>query len=669
MEILDYVLVNAPGAVLKQRLLDKGISADISSSFETAIYQPLFSITAKNADKAREEEFINTIKEVLTEVVNDGINEDMIDAAINFYEFRYREGDFGSYPKGLNYYLSMLDSWNYDDDKPFIHVKLCKIFDWFRTIDKQEYFRGIVDKYLLNNKFAASVTLNPDKEIEAIHRQEEMDRIKAYTDSLTPEEFANIERDTKALKDYQDEPSSTKDLEKIPLLSVDEIEKKAHPFTYDVNELNGVKLVEENLFTNGIGYLTLAFDCKSVEDELLPYLGLLHTAIGLMDTENYPYADFTSAVNANTGGIYTDILIRENVENSDKMDIYLAVKAKAFYDKFKKVEELTSEMLFKTDFSDKKRLKEIVARTRSQKEDTMLVAGHITSSAYSMSQFSKSRYYSGLTMGYDFFSFIKDLDDNFEIKSDDAIEKLNKLVKLVFNKDNLVINLTSESDKDIKARESLTVLIEKLPKIDLPLANRKFTKKHVNTGLTSAAQVQYVARTGNFKDSGLEYTGALKVLKIIFSYDYLWLNVRVKNGAYGCMSDFTRNGDAFMVSYRDPKLAETIDIFEGAAAYTEKFEASNREMDKYIVGTIGSIDSPLMPNREGARAFDAYLTGATSEMIQKERDEILSCKPETIRDLAPIVKAAIDENYLCVVGNAVKITENKDLFNEIKPLS
>ena len=167
----------------------------------------------------------------------------------------------------------------------------------------------------------------------------------------------------------------------------------------------------------------------------------------------------------------------------------------------------------------------------------------------------------------------------------------------------------------------------------------------------------------------MDYTGALKVLKVIFSYEYLWLNVRVKGGAYGCMSDFARNGDAFMVSYRDPNLSETNRIFEGAADFTANFEASERDMDKYIIGTIGAVDSPLTPAREGERAFDAYLTGADNEMIQKERNEILSCSVDTIKGLAPIVKAAMDEDYFCVVGNARKIDDNKDLFDEIRPLS
>lgn len=208
----------------------------------------------------------------------------------------------------------------------------------------------------------------------------------------------------------------------------------------------------------------------------------------------------------------------------------------------------------------------------------------------------------------------------------------------------------------------------RIEKSDMPACERKYTPANVKTGYTSASQVQYVARCGNFRDGGYEYTGALRVLKVIFSYDYLWINVRVKGGAYGCMSGSYRNGDMYMVSYRDPNLRKTNDIYENAADYLEHFDVSDRDMVKFIIGTIGDMDTPMNPAAKGTRSFGAYICNTDYESLKKERGQVLDCNVERIRELAPLVRCAMDENYFCVVGSSKEINKESELFDKIQPL-
>ena len=668
MDILDYCLIQAPGAILKQTLTDRGIANDISSSFETSLYQPVYTITAKNADPEREGEFLEIIKEVLSGILENGLDEDMVEAGLNFYEFRYREADFGTYPKGLIYNLAMLDSWIYDDAKPFIHLDSGKIFVHLKEMDKQEFFKNIIRTYLIENNTAACVTLVPDTSLDEKRIRAEQQRIDEYLSGLSEEEKKKLYEDTLSLEAYQDEESSPEELEKIPLLSLDDIDREPVLIEYEESEIEGVKYIKEDIFTNGIAYLTLDFDCAAVPEDLLPYTGLLNIVIGLMDTENYTYAGLTNAINKNTGGIFTDISIRRNVEDYSDMRIFFDIKAKALYAGIDKVAELTREMIFKTDFSDKKRLKEIIAKTQSQLEDTVMSAGHTTAASLALSQFSNSRHYGSVMRGYSFFKFLQELYIDFDARAGETIEALNRLIKIIFNKNNLIINMTAD-ERGFKASEdAVKSILASLPDEEPALQERSFEKEHTNKARTSAAQVNYVARAGNFKEDGFEYTGALRVLKTIFSYEYLWMNVRVKGGAYGCMSEFGRSGDAFMVSYRDPNIKETNDIFENASQFVKEFAVNRRDMDKYIIGTIGSLDTPLTPSARGARAFDAYLKNMTNDILRQERKEILSTDQETIRSLHGIVQSVLDKNYLCVVGNVEKIGENKGLFDEIKAL-
>ena len=670
MDVLDYVLITAPGAVLKQALLDAKIATDISSSFETSLYQPVFSIIAKNAKADDEEKFLEIIKNVLNEINENGFNDDMINAGINYLEFRYREADFGAYPKGVIYNLAMLDSWMYDELQPFIHIDSGKIFEKLRSTDKQKYFKEILNKYLINNKNAASVTLVPDTGLDKKRREREAQIIKEYAEGLSADEFKKLAKDTEHLKEYQSEGSTPEELATIPLLSIDDIDKEPIPVEYDMYMLGETRLIYEDIFTNDIDYVTFAFDCQCVPEHLLPYLGLLNIVLGLMDTKNYKYADFSSQVNIHTGGIYSDISTRRNVKNYADMRIYFDIKAKALSKKLEYINKLSLEMILETGFEDKKRLKEIIAKTRSQLEDAVLSAGHTTASTIALAQVSNSRYYASITRGYGFFKFLEKIDDDFDEVADETIDILNRLKDLVFSRRNLIINLTSDKESLENARSVFEDFLEQLPLKeveDIPLEFKRMENE--NIALTSPSQVNYVARAGNFLDAGYKYTGALRVLKTIFSYDYLWNNVRVLGGAYGCMAEFGRSGDTYMVSYRDPNIKETNDIFEAAPEYIKNFEGTDHDMTKYIIGTIGALDTPLTPSAKGIRAFDAYLKNVTTDMLRTERKEILSADVETIRGLSDHVSAVLKEDILCAVGNAEKIEEHKDMFDRVKPLA
>jgi Zn-dependent M16 (insulinase) family peptidase len=289
--------------------------------------------------------------------------------------------------------------------------------------------------------------------------------------------------------------------------------------------------------------------------------------------------------------------------------------------------------------------------------------------SYGTAQFSTTGYYSDKISGYESYVFIKNLEKHYDEMKETIAEKLGECTKYIFSKDNLIVSATiDEEGFDKNLKKSMADFTDKLPVSDAPVVKREFVPRKVKTGFTSSSQVQYVARCGNFIDKGYHYTGALRVLRTIFSYEYLWVNVRVKGGAYGCMSGFNRNGDIYMVSYRDPNLRKTDEIFQNAGDFVAKFDASDRDMLKYIIGTIGILDVPKNPAAKGTRSFSAYMCNTTFELYQKTRDEILSADVEAIRELAPLIKDTMSENYLCVVGNQSTIEQENDMFDEVEPL-
>lgn len=669
MDILDYALVLAPGAPLKQALIDAGIGTDIYSDFESSIYQPIYSIVAKNANADKKDEFVKVVNETLTKLRDEGINPRLLLAALNYYEFKYREADYGPFPKGLMYYLNMNDSWFYDETKPFVHVKEGKIYAELREEIDKGYFENLIDKYLLNNNHKLILTLNPKKGLDEARRQKEAKRLADYKATLTDEQLEEIIKSTKELKEYQDTPSSQKDLETIPMLKLSDIEKNPEKLYIDKREVNGVDVVFSDLFTNKIAYSLLSFDCKDVPDELIPYVGLLSTVMTSMDTKNYSYQELTNEININSGGIRTDgAAIYSDKDDLDKFTIRYELKGKSLYNKLDFIFDMYKEIIYTTKFDDYKRLKEILARSKSRLEGSMVSAGNTVAVMNTLSQFSKKAHYSNLMKGYQYYSFIEHLNANFDELKETIVSKLNELVSYIFNKDNLIVHITADDEGYELFEKSLKKFLEDVPDNKYEVAKREYVPKKVKTGFTSSSQVQYVAMCGNYIKEGYEYTGALKVLKVIFSYDYLWINVRVKGGAYGCNSSFLRNGDMYLSSYRDPNLKETIDIFKKAYEYVENFDVSDRDMLKYIIGTISDLDTPLNPSAKGIRSFSAYLSNADYDTFAKERKEILECDVKAIKALAPIVKLAMEQDYLSVVGNQQVIQDNKEIFDEVKPL-
>ena len=292
-------------------------------------------------------------------------------------------------------------------------------------------------------------------------------------------------------------------------------------------------------------------------------------------------------------------------------------------------------------------------------------AGHIVAANRLFSYFSPIGKYEEVLSGLEFYKFIEDLEENFDSKVDEIINNLTEVSDLIFNRKNLILSAALE-EKDYKITEKeLENFISKLSDKDLPIKEYKFEIGSKNEGLMTQGDVQYVVKGCNYRELGYEYKGSLQVLKTIQSLDYLWSNIRVLGGAYGSFASFGRSGNMFFGSYRDPNLKETLEIYDKAEEYLRNFKADEREMTKYIIGTISNFDMPLTPSLIADKSVSYYLSNVTQEDVQKEREEVLSCTVEDIRSFADMLRDAMKQNYVCVLGNASKIKQNKDVFKEL----
>lgn len=667
-QILGYVLFGMPGAQIKKALLDEKIGKDVYHSYDNGINQPIFSVIVNGSNPEEQELFIAFLNRELEKVVKEGIDEKVLRAAINFFEFKYKEGNFGRYPKGLIYGLQMFDSWLYDDEKPFIHLHTNEIFASLKEKIGTGYFEELIDKYLLHNTHKSYVMIEPKKGLTKEIEDTVKEKLASFKESLTTEEKEEIIKKAEELRIYQDTPSTKEDLETIPLLSIDDIEKKSEPIEYEEREVSGVPVIYSERFTNGIAYMKLSFSLKNLPLSMLPYASLLANVYRLVDTEEHTYQQLTTEINLNMGGWSTDTEVVPTLKKEEKTLPLFEVSAKSFYDQISNVFAMTKEILFESKIDDKERLREIISQMKNQLQQRNNQAGHASAANRALSYISESACVKEIMEGIDFYLFIKNLEENFDAEYENLAKGLNDVRQMIFTKENLMMNYTADEFPQEVMSQELDALMNHFYQTKEVVDSQTPKLEVKNEGFKTSSKVQYVAKAGNFAQKGFQYTGALRVVQVMFSYDYLWQNVRVKGGAYGCMSGFSRNGNAYFTSYRDPNLAGTLGVYEKAWEYLAHFDADDRDMTKYIIGAIGNLDTPQEPPAKGAFMFRAWQMGLTTEMIQKERDELLATNQETIRGLAPLMKAAFEEEVLCVIGNENRLEEEKDRFKELQSI-
>ncbi len=667
-DVLDYALVSSPGAPVKQALIDAGIGDDVYGSYDAGILQPVFSFVAKNANASQADEFESIIENTLKEVVKTGINKEALLAGINSSEFKFREADFGQFPKGLLFGLNCLDSWLFDDMKPFIHLECLGTFAKLRKAVDTDYFEKLIQEYLLDNTHGSSVTVKPKRGLGNEREEALAKELSDYKASLSDEEIKKLIEDTEHLKKYQEEPSSDEDLRKLPMLTRADMKKNAMPFSNIEDELLDVKVVRHDIESNGIDYISFLFDAGDFAQSELGYLGFFTNALGLVSTEKYSYTDLANATNIYTGGISTGTASHPDIKDRNNFVFKFEVKLKVLEKNLDKALELMEQMLLSSDFTDTKRLGELVAQIKARLQANLSSSGHLVAAMRSMSSFSRYALYQDELKGVAFYRSICHIEKELSESPKSVSDKLAAIAKKLFARNRMLISFTGNNEAYGNAKPSLEKVIAGFNKMSA-VGNQ--AEVHFNTAkeaFIDASQIQYVAKTGDFICEGYEYTGALRLLRIILSYDYLWINVRVKGGAYGCMNTFLRSGESYFVSYRDPNLSDTLDVYDRIPEYIKSFSPDERDMTKYIIGTFSALDTPMNPEAKGSRSLSAYLEGITYEQIQKERNEILNAQPEDIRRLADLVEAVLKKDSICVIGNENMIKESAGLFENVEKL-
>ncbi len=667
LEILEHALLQSSAAPLRKALVDAHIGMDVDCNFEEELLQPMFSIIINSSEPDRAEKFCSLVLDKLRELRDQGIDRTLLRASVNLLEFRLREADFGAAPKGLIYGLRCMRSWLYEGD-PASYLYYESLLKEIKDGLENGYFEQLIDTCFLKNPHKTLLVFKPSRTMAAEREKALEERLAARKAELSAQELQKIIETTEKLKKRQQEPEKLENLAKIPLLHRSDIRKDADLYPLEERFSGDTKVLFSDVETNGIVYFSLYFDASRIPQDKLHYAYLLAELLGSVDTKRHGYEDLTNLINLNIGGLGLSLNAYSKSGDMDAFQPKLKVKAKALESKIPSLCDILAEILTESTFDNRKRIRELIEQEIVGMELSMQRSAHQLVASKIASYISRAGAYNEAG-NLPFYRFLKNLLAHFDERFEEMSGILEEMLPCLINRQGLMVGVTSNETVYKDLEKELPGLLKSFSDRAYPSIQYQYPCKSLNEGLMSSSRVQYVAKGANFLRLGYEYSGCCSVLETILRYDYFWNRIRVQGGAYGAFTSFQRSGFMYFGSYRDPRLTETLDVFDGTADYLRNFDVSDREMDKYVIGTMSQVDTPLTPQMKGEAAITSHIRGVSYEDRQKSRREILGISQQDIRSMADLVEDCMKADYMCVFGNEELMKEHKDIFGSLSSVT
>ena len=411
----------------------------------------------------------------------------------------------------------------------------------------------------------------------------------------------------------------------------------------------------------------------------MPLLPLFSRLLREAGTEKYDEVALTRRIGATTGGISTSYLsdlkhTPGKVSNPDDALFYLTIRGKAVKDNVPELFDIFQDLLLNSKITEnKKRALEILKETKIRAEASIISNGHSYAATRLSSSLSLVGYFSELTGGLTYVRSLGDLISQAENDWEGLSQRLARIRSAIIKKRNYVINLTA--DKSITSFTMPTVekFINSLPPANAasvaskPYASwdRQSLASDKNEGFSMPSQVNYVVKGATVLKPGEPVNGAFSVVTSYLSKGLLWEKVRVMGGAYGGFARFGDTSGRFLfMSYRDPNLAKTLDIYDSAADYLKSAEISEEDVLQTVIGCTGDLDSPMTADQKGFSSMVRFLKGEALSDRQKYRDEVLRTSIRDFKSFADKLSIVKTDGRAIVFGSEASLTQANEVLPE-----
>ena len=664
--ILSHLLLGTSASPLRKALLESELGSEvIGGGFDDNRFETTFAVGLKGTEASNEDKIIRLIFSTLKNLVDDGIETNMVKSAVNSIDFKLRESNFGGFPKGIVYNIQTLASWLYGSD-PFMHLKYDKLMKKIKRKSNEKYFENMIDKYLLNNNHQSVMLAKPKPDLEKKKEAKVRKSMKILKASMSQNDIEKLVQKTQELQAMQVKPDPPEALEKLPSLDIKDITVKSERFPMELKRESEPKILFHDLFTNNIAYIQIGFDALSIPLDKVPYLSLVGNLVLGMGTQKHSYMEISQLLGIHTGGLRSWHFTSAEVNDHKKILSHIFFSGKCLMKNIDHLFDIWEEVILEYDFNNPKRLIEIIKSSKASMEDSVLSSGnHYVLSRLNSYQ-SIIGQYNELTDGISYFRFLEKLLDRAEKNIDEVADEFKAITQCLFTKENIFVNITAPESNYKKIENKVVGLSQKLSSKKQSPTKLIFKTSPTNEAFLTASSVQFVGKGINLFELGMEYSGRFDVLNAVLRTCFLWDRVRVQGGAYGSQSSFdSYSGDYGLVSYRDPNLTETLDIYDQIGDYLETLDISDKELTKILIGCVGRLDPPMTADRKGSVSMVEYLTGKTYELKQKRRDELLSTRLDDIKSFAGLFRKIKESGNVCVLGNEEKIKKSKNRFDHL----
>jgi Zn-dependent M16 (insulinase) family peptidase len=655
--ILQYILIGSQASPLRKALIDSGLGEGLTGSgMNPETKFNWFSTGLKGIAPESAGAIEQLIIRTLDDIAYNGVDPDMLKAAMNTTEFNLREANTGAFPRGLAYMFNLHSAWPYGFDpfealgyeKPLNAIKA-------RLAAGERYFEDLIQKYLLDNTHRAAVLLTPDFEVGAKREAAEAERLARAKAAMSAAEIEQVIRETHELKALQVTPDSDEALATIPTLKLADMERQHKSIPTHESSANGITTLYHDLPTNGIVYLDLAFEMHTLHPDQVSYMGLMRRCFLEMGTHTEDFVKLAQRIGSQIGGLSVSPLASMTQSGTDSI-AKLVVRGKATPAQADQLLAILRDVLLTVNFDNRDRFRQILTQEKARLESALVPSGHVFAMTRLGASMNEVGWASEQMGGLEYLFFLRKLVDQVEQDWDAVQGMLKQIYRTLVNRAGLVVNVTLDSGHYAEFSPKLQAFLTELPTQQASRQAWKTLTGVGNEGFTIPAQVNYVAKGANLFEQGYEPHGSHLAILNYTGTTYLWERIRVQGGAYGGFNRFNPLSGTFMYgSYRDPNLLGTVQNYDGMAQFLAEVDLSKQELDRTIIGAVGELDQYQLPDAKGYTALVEHLTGQTDAQQQQERDELLSTSVSDFHRFGEVLKRVNEVGRVVVVGGSADI--------------